>query len=424
MTQRLYYTEPYRTQFTAQVIEQLTWNNYPSAVLDRTAFYPASGGQPADQGSLGSAEVLDVVEREADGEIVHVLSDRVAGGELHGKVNWQRRFDHMQQHTGQHILSAAFQQELGADTVGFHLGEGHPEEHNRRTASSTIDVDIAGLDMEDVTSVERLANRVIWEDRQVTFSFVDARELSGLSVKRPVDVKGPIRLVEIPGSPGGVEPRFDLNPCGGTHVARTGEIGLIKIVGLEHRGDKTRVEFVCGERALRDYEAKNGMTTALSNSLTVGYWELEDAVERLQEENRQLRHTERELRHRLLDMETSQLLGTAAVRGPRRVVAKVWRGRGPDELRILARKLAEHPDVVALLFSVNERTHICFARAENLDLDVSELLREACSRLDGKGGGRPQVAQGSAPATELGNVQKVLSDLHASLEPSCLTGQN
>jgi alanyl-tRNA synthetase len=418
MTKRLYYTEPNRTQFTAEVVEQLIWDDHPAAVLDRTAFYPTSGGQPADRGSLGSAEVLDVVERDPDGAIVHVLSGPVARGKLQGKVNWQRRFEHMQQHTGQHILSAVLRLQLGADTVGFHLGEADPEARDHGTESSTIDVDISGLEMEDVMSVERLANRVIWEDRPVTVRFVDPDELAALSVKRPADVKGPIRLVEIPGSSGGVEMHFDLNPCGGTHVTRTGEIGLIKVVGLEHRGEKTRVEFLCGERALRDYETKNELTTALSNMLTVGYWELEDAVERLQEENRELRRAEREFRHRLLDLETNQLVEAAVARGPYRVVGKVWQQRRPDELRILARKLVEHPDVLALLFSVNERTHFCFARAENLDLDASELLREACDQLGGKGGGRPEVAQGSAPATDLGHVQTVLFDLQARWEPS------
>ncbi|MGD2176702.1 MAG: DHHA1 domain-containing protein, partial [Anaerolineae bacterium] len=402
MTKRLYYTEPYRTHFTAQVAEQLTWNSHPAVVVDRTAFYPTSGGQPADRGSLGGVEVLDVVERQADGAIVHVLSGAVAGGEIQGEVNWQRRFDHMQQHTGQHILSAVFQQELDADTVGFHLGEADPEERDYKTESSTIDVDIAGLEMEDVLTVERLANQVVWEDRPVTVRFVDTDELAGLSIKRPVDVKSPIRLVEIRQSSRGVEPPFDLNLCGGTHVTRSGEIGMVKIVGLEHRGDKTRIEFLCGKRALRDYEAKDRITATLANTLTIGYWELEEAIERLKQENKRLRHTERGLRQRLLDMETDQLVGAAGVRGPYRVVGKVWQQRRPDELRILARKLAEHSDVLALLFSVSERTHLCFARAENLDLDVSELLQEACNQLGGKGGGRPQVAQGSAPATDLG----------------------
>jgi alanyl-tRNA synthetase len=420
MTERLYYTDSYRTHFTAQVAEQLDWDGHAAVVLDRTAFYPTSGGQPADRGSLGSAEVLDVVEREADRAIVHILSEAVTEGEIKGEINWPRRFDHMQQHTGQHILSAAFQHQLHANTVGFHLGEADPEGREHRTASSTIDVDIAGFHMEDVLPVECLANQVVYEDRSVTVRFCDRDEPTRLSIKHPADLRGPIRLLEIPGSSRGAGPPFDLNPCGGTHVARTGEIGVIKIVGLEHRRDKSRVEFLCGRRALRDYETKNQVTAALANQLTVGYWELEQAIERLQDENKQLRHTKRELRQRLLDLEALQLVGTAAVLGPYRVVSAVWQHRSPEEMRILARKLAEHSSIVALLFSIAERTHFCFARAENLDLDVRELLQEACSQLSGKGGGRPEVAQGSASAAELNVVQAVLSDLQLRwLRPRC-----
>ncbi len=191
---------------------------------------------------------------------------------------------------------------------------------------------------------------------------------------------------------------------------------MIKIVGLEHRGDKTRIEFLCGGRALQDYEAKRSITTNLANMLTVGTWELDEAVERLREENKQLRHAERKLRQRLLDMESGQLVKTAAIRGPYRVVGAVWQQRNPGELQALARKLTEQSDVVALLFSVNERTHFCFARAEALELDVNQLLQEACAQLDGKGGGRPQVAQGSAPRVDVNEVRSVLHDLEATLE--------
>jgi alanyl-tRNA synthetase len=416
MTQRLYYTEPYRTRFTAQVIEQLDWDSHPAVVLDRTAFYPTSGGQPHDRGSLGHAQVLEVVEREIDRAIVHVLSGQLAPDEVQGQIDWQRRFDHMQQHTGQHILSAAFWQQIGADTVGFHLGETDPHEDERIPASSTIDLDVQGLTLEDVTPVENVANQVIWEDRPVIIRFVDSDELAELAIERPADVKGPMRLVEIRGPSEGAALHFDVNPCGGTHVARTGEIGMIKIIGLEHRGDKTRIEFRCGKRALRDYEAKNSITATLASMLTVGYWELEDAIHRLQEENKQLRHIERALRQRLLDMETHQLLAAAAVSGPYRVVGKVWQQRRPDELGILARKLAEHPHVVALLFGISDRTHFCFARAEDLQVDVGRLLQEACNQLDGKGGGRPQVAQGSAPASNLEQVQTLLADLQIRLQ--------
>jgi alanyl-tRNA synthetase len=407
MTGRLYYTEPYRTQFKAQVVERLIWDGRPAVVLDRTAFYPASGGQPADRGNLDGIAVLDVVAREADGAVIHVLSEEVSGGEIEGQVDWQRRFDHMQQHTGQHILSAVFKKELDAETVGFHVG----------AESSTIDLDVTGLELGDIRPVETFANEVVWGDRPVTVQFVERDALAELGVEHPVDVDGPIRLVVIPSSREEGSTHLDVNPCGGTHVAHTGEIGMIKVVGLERRGDETRVGFLCGRRALHDYEDKNGVISALASRLTVGYWELDEAVERLRQENKELRHAERELRQRLLDMERERLAETARAEGPYRVVGRVWQGRTPDELRILARKLVERSDVVALLFSVVERTHFCFARAENLELDVNELLQEACTRLDGKGGGRPQVAQGSAPAADVSEVKRVLDDLLTGLEP-------
>jgi len=408
MTRKLYYTEPYRTHFEAQVVEKLTWDSHPAVVLDRTAFYPESGGQPADQGELGEVAVLDVVERESDGAVIHILSEEIPDSTVEGRVDWKRRFDHMQQHTGQHILSAAFEQRLDAKTVGFHLG----------SESSTIDVNVTRLESGDVQDVESLSNSVVWDDRAVAIQFVDNKDLAGLGVERPNDVAGPVRLLVIPGSTEETGSPFDVNPCGGTHVARTGEIGIIKVVGLERRGDETRVTFLCGRRALRDYERKDSVIADLVGRLTVGFWELDEAVERLQEENRERRHTERELRQRLLDIETDQLVETANTRGPYRVVGRVWRGRSPDELRILARKLTDRPQVVAFLFDVDERTHFCFARSEDIELDMNEQLQDVCARLDGGGGGRPQVAQGSAPSADVSEVEEILEDLLAGLELS------
>ncbi len=408
MTERLYYTEAYRTEFKAHVVERLTWNGRPAVVLDRTAFYPASGGQPADLGRLGGAAVADVVAREPDEAIVHILSEEISVGEIEGQVDWQRRFDHMQQHTGQHVLSAAFERELGAHTVGFHLG----------AESNTIDLDVTGLEVEHVRAVETVANHVVWDDRAVAVQFVDSEALADLGIQRPAGLEGPVRLVRIPASPAEAGTHFDLNPCGGTHVARTGEIGIIKVVDLEGHGDETRVSFLSGGRALRDYADKDWMIDALVNRLTVGHWELDQAVQRLQEQNKELRRTERQLRQRLLDMETEQLVEAANAHGPYRVVGRVWEGRSADELRALARKLTEHPHVVALLFSVVGRTHCCFARAENVSLDVNQLLQAACSYLGGRGGGRPRAAQGSAPAARTSELEAVLGDLLGRLEPS------
>ncbi len=426
MTERLYYTDSYCTSFSARVIERLTWDDRPAIVLDRTAFYPTSGGQPADRGTLGGVvTVVDVAVREEDGAIVHVLFSPLPAlgrgrgrgdlpeAEVAGEVDWPRRFDHMQQHTGQHILSAAFERLLDADTVGFHLG----------TEASTIDLDVAGLDWEAVAPVEKLVNQIVWEDRLVSVRFVNSDELATLFTRRPPAVEGLVRIVEIVGSLPDSEHSplassrhsFDVNPCGGTHVARTGEIGLIKITRLDHRGDETRVEFLCGERALRDYRNKNAMTNHLASMLTVGYWELDEAVDRLQAEAKQLRRDLRQARMRLLEVEVAELAKAAIVCGPYRVVARIWERREAEELRGLARKLAERAGIVALLIGVGERTDLCFARAEDLELDVAALLREACAELGGRGGGRPRAAQGSAPATGRSRIEAVMSDLLSSL---------
>jgi len=392
MTERLYYADAYCRHFSARVTERLTWDGQPAVVLDRTAFYPTSGGQPADEGTLNGVAVDDVFARE-DGAVVHVLACALPEEKVAGQIDWSRRFDHMQQHTGQHILSAAFEQVLDTDTVGFHLG----------AEVSTIDVNVARLDPEVVASVEDLANQVVWEDRPVDTRFVSPDELASLPLRRPPAVDGPVRVVDVDS--------FDVNPCGGTHVARTGEIGLIRIPRLEYRGDETRVEFLCGRRALRDYRARSEVVDQLATRLTVGYWELDQAVARLQDEAKQLRRDLRQMRERLLYVEAADLYETATPRGAYRVVEKVWEGREPGELRALAQELIRRFEVVALLASVGERTHLCFARSEGVGVNVAELLREACGQLGGKGGGRPHLAQGSGAETDLTRVCAVLSGM-------------
>jgi alanyl-tRNA synthetase len=399
MTERLYYADAYCTRFSARVTEQLTWDGRPAVALDRTAFYPTSGGQPADRGSLGGVAVMDVSARE-DGAVVHVLERPWPEGreEVEGEVDWPRRFDHMQQHTGQHVLSAAFEQVLDADTVSFHLG----------AEASTIDVNVPRLDPEAATSVESLANQVVWENRLVGARFVGPDELAALSLRRQPTVDGPVRVVEVAG--------FDVNPCGGTHVTRTGEIGLVRISRLDYRGEETRVEFLCGGRALRDYRARSAVVDQLAARLTVGYWELDQAVERLQDEAKQLRGDLRRAREQLLKAEASELFEAAVPRGAYRIVRRIWEGRDPGELRALAQELIQRFEVAALLASVGERTHLCFACSEGVGLDMAALLREACMRLGGKGGGQPHLAQGSAPATDLARVDAVMSDSSSLFE--------
>ncbi|MCS7178095.1 MAG: DHHA1 domain-containing protein [Anaerolineae bacterium] len=397
MTERLYYTDSYQTRFTARVVERLIWAGHPAVVLDRTAFYPTSGGQPSDRGRLEGIPVIGVEIREPDGAIVHLLEAPLLRDEVVGEVDWSRRFDHMQQHTGQHLLSAACEQWLDADTVAFHLG----------AEVSTIDLNIPRLSREALEEVEERVNRIIWEDRLVRAYWVHPEAVAALPLRRPPVVEGPIRLVEVAGEEGGRP--FDLSPCGGTHVARTGEIGLLKVLRLDYRGQETRVEFLCGGRALRDYRMKNGVVADLAARLTVGYRELPEAVSRLQEEAKEARQEARGLRQRLVEVEAERLAETAIASGSWRVAWGVKENWEPADLRALAQKVADRPGTVALVASVGgERVHLCVACAEGGPADATALLRAVAEPLGGKGGGQARFAQGSAPAAPRQRVAEVL----------------
>jgi alanyl-tRNA synthetase len=393
MTRRLYYDDPYLVRFAARVLEQLQWfddpdhkgEGHPAVVLDRTAFYPTGGGQPHDVGSLNSVPVVDVIEREADGAVIHRVERPLDVAQVEGRVDWERRFDLMQQHTGQHILSAAFVERLGANTVGFHLAE----------AYATIDLDRAPLSADDLDDVETWANAAVFDNRSVAARFVPDEVVASLRLRKPVAHEGPVRIVEIPG--------LDCSACGGTHVRTTGEVGLIKITRSERRGIETRVEFLCGRRALADYRAKNALVMGLAREFTVGHWELADLVHRLADE---LKETRRELgrtRDALLDAEATALWHQAVPQGARRVIRAHLVGRTPDDLKHLAQRLVAHPRALILLASTREvegKAYLTFARSADLDVHVGSLLREACQVIGGRGGGRPDFAQGGGPQVD------------------------
>jgi alanyl-tRNA synthetase len=209
MTERLYYTDPYLREFDATLIETIPHEGRTALVLDRTAFYPSSGGQPADAGAFHDVRVLDVVEA-ADGRVLHIVDRAPSTTALHGSIDWTRRFDHMQQHTGQHVLSAAFDRLFGIRTESFHLG----------AESSTIDL-AREVTASEIERAEDESNRIIWEDRPVSIRFVNAAEARTLGLRKETAREGTIRLIDVTD--------FDLSACGGTHVARTGAIGIIAI---------------------------------------------------------------------------------------------------------------------------------------------------------------------------------------------------
>ncbi|MFQ5812064.1 MAG: DHHA1 domain-containing protein [Anaerolineae bacterium] len=389
MTERLYYLDPYRLEFEARVVEQTSVGAKPGVILESTCFYPTSGGQPHDEGHLNDVPVINVFERE-DKAIVHVLATELKGDLVHGVIDWERRFDHMQQHTGQHILSQAFLQLLKAETVSFHLGK----------EASTIDVDKAPLAASQLDRVEDVANEIVFADRPVKTHLMAEEELAGLPLRKLPAVEMPIRIVEVKG--------FDYSPCGGTHCQRTGEVGLIKITKVERRGQDTRVEFLCGGRALADYRGKNRTVNELANRFSVGAWELAEAVERLAEEGKSSQRELNAAQNRLLDYEAAELLAEAEQHGDIRVVRKVFADREGEEVRRLALRLMESEGSVALLGAAGDKAHLFFARSADLPYDMNDLLKKACQVVGGGGGGQRHFAQGGGPdGSKVGEALKI-----------------
>lgn len=375
MTDRLYYTDPYLTEFEAQVLHcsRAEAGRY-TVVLDRTAFYPTSGGQPNDTGKLGSAHVLDVVDQE-DGTIAHVVEGDPGLGPVRGRIDWDRRFDHMQQHTGQHVLSAAFDRILDARTVSFHLG----------VQSSTIDL-ARQVSPDDIARVESEANRIVWEDRAVTIRFADAEEAAKLPLRKETGRQGLLRLIDVDG--------FDLSACGGTHVARTGAIGTIAVASWERFRSGTRVEFLCGLRALRGYRA---LRTAVADSvrlLSVLPADLPSAIERQQAEAREWKRRVKELQTTLAAYEAEALTSSAVDHDGLAVVACALDGWDANGLKLIASNLVSRPRRFVMLVSSPEPVCCVVARSADVSADAAAVLREVTRRFGGKGGGRPELAQG------------------------------
>ena len=374
MTERLYYTDAYLTEFDATILRVESVDGRRAAILDRTAFYPTSGGQPFDTGVLGRARVVEVVDGDDD-LIRHVIEGELEPGPVHGKVDWDRRFEHMQQHTGQHVLSAAFDRALGARTESFHLG----------SASSTIDLNRT-LSAAEIARAEDEANRVVWEDREVSVRYASAEEAAGLPLRKESLRTGILRLIEIPG--------VDISACGGTHVASTGAIGNIAVASSERFRGGTRVEFVCGVRALSAYRVLRDAMAASVRLVSVLPVELPTGIERLQAEAKDLKRQIKDLQSRLAGFEGAALADRAQVFGNARVVVAAVEGSDQAVLKALAAIIIARSGHSAVLLSTPGPSAVVIARAADSTLDCAALLKKLIGRFGGKGGGRPDLAQG------------------------------
>jgi alanyl-tRNA synthetase len=384
-TERLYYTDAYLPEFTARVVDFA--EDGRRIYLDRTAFYPTSGGQLHDLGTLAGQPVVDVVDE--DERIAHVLAAPVtvdAGREVIGKVDWTRRFDHMQQHTGQHLLSAVFEDLFNAKTVSVHFGD----------ASSTLDLETDAMSAQSIEKAERRANLVIAENRPVAVTFEDAATATGL--RKASDRTGTLRIVTIAD--------VDRSACGGTHVRATGEIGGLLIRGTERTKKALRVEFVCGLRAVAraraDYQALSGIATSLSTSID----SVAPLVAAQAAQLKEAEKTNRNLEKVIGGFRAQSLFESTApaANGVRIVVSN--EAASMDTLRAIAMALMEKPKAAFVGFTAEGQ--LLVASSEDSGLDAGKALREGLNAVGGKGGGSPRLAQGSAPKDRTGEAMRLI----------------
>ncbi len=386
VTERLYYTDSYLHDFQARIVDRSA--DGLTVYLDRTAFYPTSGGQPFDIGSLGGVAVVEVVDEEE--RIAHRLAAAAPAGEsVACSVDWGRRFDHMQQHSGQHLLSAVFEELFGLKTVSFHLG----------AESSTIDIEGGAVDARVLAAAERRANELIWQNRPLRVDFEHSSAVQGL--RKPSEREGTLRIVSIDG--------LDRSACGGTHVRSTGEIGAILLRKTEKIRQSARVEFLCGGRAVLRAHADYEALAKAAQLFSAPPDEVPAAIAAQAEALRTAEKARKKLELDLAAYQGKELYDTTApgADGFRRVSRRLARG-SVDELRAIAQNFTAREKAV-FVAALDEPPSVLLAVSADAGIDAGKAVKEAVTAAGGRGGGTPRIAQGSVP--DAGRLSAVLEKL-------------
>jgi len=383
ITKKLYSHDSYLQNCSAEIIRDVQVHDKPGVVLDQTVFYPTSGGQPHDTGTINGVAVEDVFE-DPNHQLVHILEKPIRDTRVDCRIDWDRRLDHMQQHTGQHILSEAFLETIHAKTLSFHLGE----------QSATIDIDKPDLAGKAIHRVERLSNQIIFENRDIIVHVVGKNELHRFPIRKQPTVEDHIRIIEIKD--------FDYSPCGGTHCTRTGEIGLLKIWRCENYKGGSRIHFVCGNRALVDYQGKTEILKQVSAAMSAAESDLLKNIAKLKNDLKILQRERDHLNKKLMDYEAESLCAGARQLGEVKFIRKIFVDRPPKEINLLAKRIiAESPDRI-IIFGIKsgKNAQLIFHCSPEIELDLAQLMQKACTIIEGRGGGQPQHAQGGGPAVE------------------------
>ena len=404
MTDRLYYHDSFLYHFEAQVLESLERNGRHAIKLDRTAFYPTSGGQVHDTGKVivgGREVVVTEVADEEDGSIIHFTAGPVSSGaSIQGEIDAERRRDHVQQHSGQHVLSAAFVRLFDAPTVSFHMG----------AESCTIDLAVKSLAPKQIQEAEKLVNEIITEDRPVMIRFVSLEQARQMDLRKlPPKQTGDLRLIDIND--------FDLTACGGTHVRSTGQIGAILVRKAENVKQGIRVEFVCGLRAVSTARHDYATLTEAAGLLSTHIYDLPQQIRKSLDEAKAAAKAEQKLLQELAEFYAERLLSESS--GTPRMIVRVFSNRDATFIKLLAQKLtAQKNNVIALLASGSGQPALVFAQSPGQKHNMGQLLKETMSQLGGRGGGSADLAQGGLPAetTDLNTIEAALQHLAAKLK--------
>ncbi|MDP4105702.1 MAG: DHHA1 domain-containing protein [Bacillota bacterium] len=405
METKLFYHDAYIREFSAKVVKaEKDTEGHFYIVLSQTAFYPTGGGQPNDTGTIDGVKVFNV--EEIDGEVRHYLEHPIemSDKEVIGRIDWQRRFDHMQQHAGQHILSAAFDQLFQYRTVGFHLGN----------EVLTIDLDTESLLEEEADLAEKLANQIILENRIIEAKWVDEAELSHYPLRKETKVKEDIRLVIIP--------EFDYNGCGGTHPNTAGQVRAVKILDWEKQKKKVRVQFVCGDRVLAQFQQKQKVLLELTKLLSSPEKDMGSAVLRMLQTQKDLEKGLEDAREKLLSYEADELLAKSSSIYEEKLITVVFNGKTIQELQKLARQIISKDPLANVLFvSENDgKLQVVGARGQTASQNMKLLIADALKLINGRGGGNETFAQGGGEALMAGG--KLLENIVVKLKESNVNG--
>jgi alanyl-tRNA synthetase len=374
MTKKLYHNDSYKLEFTAEICKREIYENKYSVVFSQTYFYPTSGGQLHDIGFINGIKVLDVVQ--VDDDILHITEKEITEDNVECNINKERRFDFMQQHTGQHILSESIAKVFGYETASCHLGE----------EMCTIDINASSLSTTDIQKIELFANNIVCQNLPVKVHYVQDTEINKLPLRKAPKFTGLLRIIEID--------KFDFSACGGTHVKTTGEVGIIKIRKRESvKGNLTRIEFLCGTRALLDYQTKSEILNSLANSFTTTEKEVIDKVKKIVENNKQLVKELDLYKTELLKFEIVKLAEEAIIDKQYKIIKKTFKDRDINEIRILAQKIIEYDDYIILFGSVSNSSNIIFARSKNVPVNMQQLFNSISEMIGAKGGGKPDLVQ-------------------------------